>query len=208
MWIIRPTPRGGVNFEKIVGWSEKSGQPQHTGKNDTSTDATTKPDNGKDDGKVKIPHFAWVDGIVKGQEKLQKGWKDVKETVMFSPGAYTHQSTEKSQTAYATIGKGEIIVRDNPSQSLDSLNRDQTKTTSESQSVTNINYKAAFSYVDEVVAMQGIPYALRDMNEMWESPKDLGQSVDRRPRCLCWSEEFFQPALGHSERQEKAARTA
>ncbi|MBS6831156.1 MAG: hypothetical protein KH208_15120 [Desulfovibrio sp.] len=62
-------------------------------------------------------------------------------------------------------------MRDNPGQSLDGLNRDQTKTTSESQSVTNINYKAAFTYVDEVVAMQGIPYALKDANEIWEDPK-------------------------------------
>ena len=57
-------------------------------------------------------------------------------------------------------------MRDNPGQSLDGLNRDQTKTTSESQSVTNINYKAAFSYVDEVIGMQGIPYALKDAHEM------------------------------------------
>ena len=48
-------------------------------------------------------------------------------------------------------------MRDNPGQSLDGLNRDQTKTTSESQSVTNINYKAAFTYLDETIAMQGIP---------------------------------------------------
>ena len=31
---------------------------------------------------------------------------------------------ETTQTAYATIGKGEIIVRDNPGQSLEGLNRD------------------------------------------------------------------------------------
>ena len=74
-------------------------------------------------------------------------------------------------TAYATIGNGEIIVRDNPSQSLDGLNRNQNKATSENQSVTNMNYKAAFSYVDEVIGMQGIPYALKDANEMWEDPK-------------------------------------
>ncbi len=64
-------------------------------------------------------------------------------------------------------------MRDNPSQSLDGLNRNQNKTTSESQSVTNMNYKAAFSYVDEVIGMQGIPYALKDVNEMWENPKDF-----------------------------------
>ena len=92
---------------------------------------------------------------------------------MFSPGAYSHQSTEKTQIAYATIGKGEIIVRDNPGQSLGGLNRDQNKTTSESQSVTNINYKATFTYVDDVIAMQGIPYALKDANEMWEDPKNF-----------------------------------
>lgn len=62
-------------------------------------------------------------------------------------------------------------MRDNPSQSLDGLNRNQNKATSENQSVTNMNYKAAFSYVDEVIGMQGIPYALKDANEMWEDPK-------------------------------------
>lgn len=76
-------------------------------------------------------------------------------------------------TAYATIGKGEIIVRDNPGHSLDGLNRDQNKSTSESQNVTNINYKAAFTYVDDVIAMQGIPYALKDANEIWEDPKNF-----------------------------------
>lgn len=64
-------------------------------------------------------------------------------------------------------------MRDNPGQSLGGLNRDQGKTTSQSQNVTNINYKAAFSYVDEVIAMQGIPYALKDTNEMWEDPKGV-----------------------------------
>ena len=34
-----------------------------------------------------------------------------------------------------------------------------------------MNYKAAFSYVDEVIGMQGIPYALKDANEIWEDPK-------------------------------------
>ena len=62
-------------------------------------------------------------------------------------------------------------MRDNPSQSLDGLNRNQNKATSENQSVTNMNYKAAFSYVDEVIGMQGIPYALKDANEIWEDPK-------------------------------------
>ena len=162
----------GVNWQKQFNWNEGNKQPQKTSSKDTSTTPSPKKETLEpEDKKTKIPHFAWINGILEGQNMLQTGWNTAKETVMFSPGAYTHQSTEKSQIAYATIGKGEIIVRDNPSQSLDSLNRDQTKTTSESQSVTNINYKAAFSYVDEVVAMQGIPYALKDANEMWEDPK-------------------------------------
>ena len=162
----------GVNWQKQFNWNEGNKQPQKTSSKDTSTTPSPKKETLEpEDKKTKTPHFAWINGILEGQNMLQTGWNTAKETVMFSPGAYTHQSTEKSQIAYATIGKGEIIVRDNPSQSLDSLNRDQTKTTSESQSVTNINYKAAFSYVDEVVAMQGIPYALKDANEMWEDPK-------------------------------------
>ena len=162
----------GVNWQNQFNLNEGNKQPQKTSSKDTSTTPSPKKETLEpEDKKTKIPHFAWINGILEGQNMLQTGWNTAKETVMFSPGAYTHQSTEKSQIAYATIGKGEIIVRDNPSQSLDSLNRDQTKTTSESQSVTNINYKAAFSYVDEVVAMQGIPYALKDANEMWEDPK-------------------------------------
>ena len=160
----------GVNWQKRFNWNEQGNQPQTTEKGDKTIGVPTKPNN-HDDEKTKIQHFAWVDGILKGQSTLQIGWSKVKDTLMFSPGAYSHQSIEKIQTAYATIGKGEIIVRDNPGQSLDDLNRDQNKTTSESQSVTNINYKAAFTYVDEVVAMQGIPYALKDANEIWEDPK-------------------------------------
>ena len=156
----------GVNFEKTTKLNEKKkdiGETNNNSQGSITGNNSEKP--------VVIPHFAWVDAIVTGQDTLKDGWKSVKETLMLSPGAYAHQSTEKSQVAYATIGKGEIIVRDNPGQSLDGLNRDQGKTTSQSQNVTNINYKAAFSYVDEVIAMQGIPYALKDANEMWEDPK-------------------------------------
>ena len=158
----------GVNFEKRIGLDEgKKKQDEYI----SDRDSIPTSQNGDAYSKTIIPHFTWIDGILKGQDKLQSGWNNAKKIVMFSPGAYSHQSTEKKQTAYATIGKGEIIVRDNPGQSLDDLNRDQNKTTSESQSVTNINYKAAFTYVDEVVAMQGIPYALKDANEIWEDPK-------------------------------------
>ena len=156
----------GVNFEKTTKLNEKKkdiGETNNNSQGSITGNNSEKP--------VVIPHFAWVDAIVTGQDTLKDGWKSVKEMLMLSPGAYAHQSTEKSQVAYATIGKGEIIVRDNPGQSLDGLNRDQGKTTSQSQNVTNINYKAAFSYVDEVIAMQGIPYALKDANEMWEDPK-------------------------------------
>ena len=156
----------GVNFEKTTKLNEKKkdiGETNNNSQGSITGNNSEKP--------VVIPHFAWVDAIVTGQDTLKDGWKSVKETLMLSPGAYAHQSTGKSQVAYATIGKGEIIVRDNPGQSLDGLNRDQGKTTSQSQNVTNINYKAAFSYVDEVIAMQGIPYALKDANEMWEDPK-------------------------------------
>ena len=158
----------GVNFEKRIGLDEgKKKQDEYI----SDRDSIPTSQNGDAYSKTIIPHFTWIDGILKGQDKLQSGWNNAKKIVMFSPGVYSHQSTEKKQTAYATIGKGEIIVRDNPGQSLDDLNRDQNKTTSESQSVTNINYKAAFTYVDEVVAMQGIPYALKDANEIWEDPK-------------------------------------
>ncbi|WP_303174396.1 hemagglutinin repeat-containing protein [uncultured Desulfovibrio sp.] len=158
----------GVNFEKRIGLDEgKKKQDEYI----SDRDSIPTSQNGDAYSKTIIPHFTWIDGILKGQDKLQSGWNNAKKIVMFSPGAYSHQSTEKKQTAYATIGKGEIIVRDNLSMSLEGLNRDQNKATSESQSVTNINYKAAFSYVDEVIGMQGIPYALKDANEMWEDPK-------------------------------------
>ncbi|AMD89535.1 hemagglutinin repeat-containing protein [Desulfovibrio fairfieldensis] len=163
----------GVNWVNQFKWNEKNGQSEDVGKEDGSATLNPQKNSESNDGKIEIPHFAWVDGILNGQDALQSGWKKVKEKLMFSPGAYSHQSTEKTQIAYATIGKGEIIVRDNPGQSLGGLNRDQNKTTSESQSVTNINYKAAFTYVDDVIAMQGIPYALKDANEMWEDPKNF-----------------------------------
>ena len=163
----------GVNWVNQFKWNEKNGQSEDVGKEDGSATLNPQKNSESNDGKIEIPHFAWVYGILNGQDALQSGWKKVKEKLMFSPGAYSHQSTEKTQIAYATIGKGEIIVRDNPGQSLGGLNRDQNKTTSESQSVTNINYKAAFTYVDDVIAMQGIPYALKDANEMWEDPKNF-----------------------------------
>ena len=163
----------GVNWVNQFKWNEKNGQSEDVGKEDGSATLNPQKNSESNDGKIEIPHFAWVDGILNGQDALQSGWKKVKEKLMFSPGAYSHQSTEKTQIAYATIGKGEIIVRDNPGQSLGGLNRDQNKTTSESQSVTNINYKATFTYVDDVIAMQGIPYALKDANEMWEDPKNF-----------------------------------
>ncbi|EGW51677.1 hypothetical protein HMPREF1022_01363, partial [Desulfovibrio sp. 6_1_46AFAA] len=62
---------------------------------------------------------------------------------------------------HATIGKGEIIVRDNPGHSLDGLNRDPSQALKTEQTANvNIDWKPAFSYVNTVLDGWGVPSIL------------------------------------------------
>lgn len=74
-------------------------------------------------------------------------------------------------TAYVTIGKGEIIVRDNPSQSLDGLNRDPSQALKTEQTTNvNINLDPAFTYVDTILNPDTTTNVLNTLNELSTDP--------------------------------------
>ena len=74
-------------------------------------------------------------------------------------------------TAYVTIGKGEIIVRDNPSQSLDGLNRDPSQAMQTEQTTNvNINLDPAFTYVDTILNPDTTTNVLNTLNELSTDP--------------------------------------
>lgn len=74
--------------------------------------------------------------------------------------------------AYATIGKGEIIVRNNPDQSLDGLNRDLSQAMKTEQTTdVNIELKPAFSYANDLLSLWGGPMALKQTIDFFVDPK-------------------------------------
>ena len=115
----------------------------------------------------------WMKNLVNTQKDLQNWWNGFKKDDLHnvSPDKFSYSYKETTQTAYATIGKGEIIVRDNPGQSLDGLNRDpnnaiRTETTAE----TKIDIKPAFGYVDTALNPNTTTNVLNSLNELSTDP--------------------------------------
>ena len=86
---------------------------------------------------------------------------------MFSPAEFTYTRSESTQTAYATIGKGEITVRNNPSQSLAGLNRDPNNAmqTNNKQDFS-IKVSPLFGQISDALGLYGYPATL-DKAAFW-----------------------------------------
>ena len=91
---------------------------------------------------------------------------------MFSPAAFTYARSESTQTAYATIGKGEITVRNNPGQSLDGLNRDPNNAmqTNSSQDFS-ITVSPLFDKISDALGLYGYPATLDKVAFWLTDPK-------------------------------------
>ena len=108
------------------------------------------------------------------QTDLKGWWKNQKVNNLYgiSPGNFSHTTKESTQTAYATIGKGEIIVRNNPDQSLDGLNRDPSQAMKTEQTTgVNIELKPAFSYIEDFLDLWGGPMAFKRSIDFFVDPK-------------------------------------
>ena len=106
------------------------------------------------------------------EDDTKDWWSKLQKDIMFSPGKFAHSYTESTQTAYATIGKGEIIVRDNPGHSLDGLNRDPSQALKTEQAANvNIDWQPAFSYVNTVLDGWGVPSMLTGTFNLFADPK-------------------------------------
>ena len=115
----------------------------------------------------------WMKNLVDTQQNLQDWWKGFKGDTLhnISPDKFSYNYRETTQTAYATIGKGEIIVRDNLSQDLDGLNRDPSQAMKTEQTTNvNISLDPAFTYVDTILNPNTTTNVLNTLNELSTDP--------------------------------------
>ena len=118
--------------------------------------------------------------LVDKQKAWQTDWEDFKRDKLHnvSPGAFSYSHKETTQTAYATIGKGEITVRNNPGQSLDGLNRDPNNAMrTETTSKTDLTLKPAFSYVDTALNPNLSANIINSVHEITTNPSGFFQRI-------------------------------
>ena len=107
-------------------------------------------------------------------------WEKYKKDTLHgvSPGAFSYSHRETTQTAYATIGNGEITVRNNPGQSLDGLNRDPNNAMrTETTSKTDLTLKPAFSYVDTALNPNLSANIINSVHEIATNPSGFFQRI-------------------------------
>ena len=173
-----------------IGASKKTDQPrqsvsvdQPVANQDEQVNHAGQPDTPKKDENIpKLYEGAepWMTTLVNKQSKWEAKWKEFKEETLHnvSPGAFSYSHRETTQTAYATIGKGDITVRNNPGQSLDGLNRDpnnamRTETTSD----WDITLKPDFSYVDKALDPNLSTNIINSLHEVATNPNGFFQRI-------------------------------
>ena len=164
-------PRLSVSVDHPVANQDE--QAKHAGQPDTPK---------KDENAPKLYEGAepWMTTLVNKQAAWSKYWEKYKKDTLHgvSPGAFSYSHRETTQTAYATIGKGDITVRNNPDQSLDGLNRDpnnamRTETTSD----WDITLKPDFSYVDKALDPNLSTNILNSLHEVATNPSGFFQRI-------------------------------
>jgi filamentous hemagglutinin len=99
---------------------------------------------------------SWLGTLAKKRDELNKQWNTFKKDMIVAPGAFSYSDAETEQTARATVGRGVIIVRDNPNADLSGLNRDTSQAlTEEVIRNTSIALDPLFSYVDTAFSYTG-----------------------------------------------------
>ena len=181
---------GGQGKNEKPGDSNGSGpatQPKQEGqpvaKQDEQPNKDGQPDTPKkDESDPKLYEGAepWLTTLVNKQKDWKDAWKGFKEDTLHnvSPSAFSYSHRETTQTAYATIGKGEITVRNNPDQSLDGLNRDPNNAMrTETTSKTDLTLKPAFSYVDTALNPNLSANIINSVHEISTDPSGFFQRV-------------------------------
>ena len=185
-----PEKDGPNDANEDIGNSKKTDQPrqpeqdgQPVAKQDEQVNkadqhGTTK----KDENAPKLYEGAepWMTTLVNKQKAWQTDWEDFKRDKLHnvSPGAFSYSHRETTQTAFATIGNGEITVRNNPGQSLEGLNRDPNNAMrTETTSKTNLTLEPAFSYVDKVLNPNLSANILNSLHEMPTNPSGFFQRI-------------------------------
>ena len=136
-----------------------------------------KQDKDKSNSYEHLPQ--WAGSVFKKTDKMKEGWDTWTKDIMFSPAAFTYARSESTQTAYATIGKGEITVRNNPGQSLDGLNRDPNNAMqTDSSQDFNITLSPLFNKISDALGLYGYPatlnkaaFWLTDPKKAWSDTK-------------------------------------
>ena len=173
--IVSKTTETGMSAGIKWGQSFKSGStsaPVEEG-NDTNQAQNGVSNDKKYQNNLYYNARPWMQTLVDTQSDWQEKWNNFKKDDMhnISPDKFSYTDKETIQTAYATIGKGEIIVRNNPSQSLDGLNRDPSQALKTEQTTNvNINLDPAFTYVDTILNPDTTTNVLNTLNELSTAP--------------------------------------
>ena len=124
-----------------------------------------KQDKDKSNDYEHLPQ--WAQDVFAETDGLKDSWDNWRKDIMFSPAEFTYTRSESTQTAYATIGKGEITVRNNPSQSLAGLNRDPNNAmqTNNKQDFS-IKVSPLFGQISDALGLYGYPATL-DKAAFW-----------------------------------------
>ena len=173
-----------------IGTSKKTDQPRQSvsvdqpGANqDEQANHAGQPDTPKkDENAPKLYEGAepWMTTLVDKQNDWSKDWDNYKKDTLHgvSPGTFSYSHKETTQTAYATIGNGEITVRNNPGQSLDGLNRDPNNALrTETTSKTDLTLEPAFSYVDKVLNPNLSANIINSVHEIATNPSGFFQRI-------------------------------
>ncbi|MBT9749097.1 chitosanase [Desulfovibrio desulfuricans] len=130
---------------------------------------------------------------------MQDIWDKRTKELMFSPAAFTYARSESTQTAFATIGKGEITVRNNPGQSLEGLNRDPNNAmqTNSSQDF-NFTVSPLFGKISDALGLYGYPATLNNVAFWLTDPKGAWSTTKTR---IEKSLPFLKPAQQPSQPQ-------
>ena len=169
-----PEKNGGQGKNEKTGESNGSGQTH-------KTEQANKPAIDPKETKLYPDAKPWMKSLVETQVAWSKDWDNYKRDTLHgvSPGAFSYSHRETTQTAYATIGNGEITVRNNPGQSLDGLNRDPNNAMqTDSSQDFNITLSPLFNKISDALGLYGYPatlnkaaFWLTDPKKAWSDTK-------------------------------------
>ena len=141
---------GTLNYEDMTGKKTSSSwsmgiSGRWTPDSSSASGGDSRPQTNSSSGSSQ----SWLQNLTATQKELKDQWTAFKQDMIFAPGAFTYSGSEIEQTALATVGRGAIIVRDNPGMDLSGLNRDTSKALTE-ETIRNTNFEIdpLFSYVD------------------------------------------------------------